>query len=1315
NWYPKEEMGNQSSARRTSLRERVTSMAQSGKDDVLEDSSRLMPDMFEISLSGHHGLPSQPNLMCFVPQYELLAVAAGSQHIKLYGREGIERFVLCASVAQGSLGAVASFLQCTSNDRLIFVSSDSGVQVIDLKHLQDEKQVVIAQLPPSWTTCRITAVETIKAQKSASFFFLALDDGSIRVVEEETCEFSTYEINLSDVDLQETKDMTINAMASNPADANQLLIAYDSILIVWDIAKQKATFKTTATSSVSSVAWHLSGKRFAAGLTDGSFAIYRTDKQQSMVFPLEKDPIVRLNWYTNDVTSPGILMTAQGSTVNLMYCPSNLSPKEAMSEMAKANFQWQTTKLSIPSTVMDVVWTSHVDKMETACAPFTCIVLAGDPMGGIFPMIHLYPVPCTVLASKDEFIWHDANSARLSLTELDQISCMQIINLSGSNGALRDDLFATFENGQPQDQVLGWTNPLRGGTLEIIHSSLSQEICQNLSPSDFKRVTLLVTGHASKVNICELLPRANGIGTGHLSLLHSVCLDQAELTSMDITCLHFCPQSKLLLVGMVSGEVAVFSFQESFQFVFSLHVHSNAIEKIALCASAGYVVLSDTFGVVSIIHLDSQEYKLAIFDISGDDPISVNSLAIHCNNLYVGRGNGQVELYDLYSADLLQSYSISDSAPEAISHLALLQENGCQVQQSLHLNEILEKNSQDNASDEIVLRIGELLKASSIPKLLVDPESLVTVELPTGPLGIFLQDENLERVVVNAFVPGDENARIMQTHGIQPNYTLVGINGNDITSIPKNDVVDLIAMLNEKTKQLTFTKPAEQPYVLCTKGRSVAIFCTSKPPTDPSRGNFKQCVDVDSLIELRSSIVAITSCSIPIDDKLETAFIVFDDSGYVYVLAIPSLRVVWSASLPSTFQSGYAFECTYAEISSNTGEIVLSISGGDLLRYSIFSPAISTELSMLQWMTSKIDFQSHEMEWMEKEDVVMERKNSGFFNLFTSTKDVFIMPSKETVERQKLLGDRPNKANQSTPQAGLGATMNALNEASQNLHLRGEKLADLGEKTEALKRNADEFYQTMKAFNQKQAKKKWRISYFEGFAPQLLFKVRFILEAPGMGHTWSSTKDEYYVGSTSPYTMNSFSSGTLSHDRKTDVIYDVHDGQEILVIGSRTCLPLLEAKGKKTKQTDLLKRLGLVVHTSGSRLTRSALVVITDLLRLDGNKLVPRNKTWGNIPTNWPSTSIKGPAEASGALRIGDIIYSINGVKVVNKTRSQVMKLIAEQSSHPLVLTFRHGEGVAPVQWENEYCFDPPEGEYKEPENEWGAAQPPKIGGSVSI
>ncbi|KAF0700447.1 Aste57867_9031 [Aphanomyces stellatus] len=223
-----------------------------------------------------------------------------------------------------------------------------------------------------------------------------------------------------------------------------------------------------------------------------------------------------------------------------------------------------------------------------------------------------------------------------------------------------------------------------------------------------------------------------------------------------------------------------------------------------------------------------------------------------------------------------------------------------------------------------------------------------------------------------------------------------------------------------------------------------------------------------------------------------------------------------------------------------------------------------------------------------------------------------------------------------------------------------------------------------------------------------------------MGQKWSKQRDDYYLGNGgSPYALNNIT-GILSHDRRTDVVLadggSGGDGPETqtVVIGSRGGLPLLDVKGKKkNKQPDLFKRLGLVVRTHGSRLTKSAHVVVTDMLRVvDGAKIVPRNKTWGADARNWQG--VKGPAEASGAIRVGDSIYSINGARVTNKSRSQVVKLLGEHGNRPIVLTFRHGDTMPTVPWEMETCVDPPDGEYIEPENEWGFLTPMKIG-SVSI
>ncbi|KDO34318.1 hypothetical protein SPRG_19133 [Saprolegnia parasitica CBS 223.65] len=260
--------------------------------------------MFTVSLAGHHGLPAQPSLVCYVAAHELLVVAAGYQQIKLYGEDGLELFVSCVA-NEATAGASTSFLQPTANGRIVLVSSDSGVQVVSLErcnlaHRRSSHpcrqgtrlniHTIFMPTSTSWTMCRITAVETIKSHKSAPFVFLALDDGSIQVVQEDTCAFTTYAIQAAQLGLS-GDDVAVSAMASNPSDANQLLLAYEGAheasIFLWDLAKKKVLHKATvppAHGSVQSLAWHASGKRFAAGFHDGAFGVFRTDKQQSAFF-----------------------------------------------------------------------------------------------------------------------------------------------------------------------------------------------------------------------------------------------------------------------------------------------------------------------------------------------------------------------------------------------------------------------------------------------------------------------------------------------------------------------------------------------------------------------------------------------------------------------------------------------------------------------------------------------------------------------------------------------------------------------------------------------------------------------------------------------------------------------------------------------------------------------------------------------------------------------------------------------------------------------------------------------------------------------
>jgi hypothetical protein len=216
-----------------------------------------------------------------------------------------------------------------------------------------------------------------------------------------------------------------------------------------------------------------------------------------------------------------------------------------------------------------------------------------------------------------------------------------------------------------------------------------------------------------------------------------------------------------------------------------------------------------------------------------------------------------------------------------------------------------------------------------------------------------------------------------------------------------------------------------------------------------------------------------------------------------------------------------------------------------------------------------------------------------------------------------------------------------------------------------------------------------------------------------MGQGWSRSGvpggGDFYVG---PIYATS-----LSHDRQTEVRaggVDANGDADSMQIGPRGQLAYLETPAMRRQ--DFFKRLGVVAKTRGSRLMQNAEVVVADYYRLDGKRFVARDRDQGPMPTNWQG--VKGPAEASGGLRVGDTLYAINHRLVVNKSRGQVLRqinaLLEKSDGVPVLLTFKHSEDVNAVPWELEVAMPPPEGVWTQLDNEWGPARPTKIS-SVSI
>ncbi|RHZ01653.1 hypothetical protein DYB31_008941 [Aphanomyces astaci] len=143
-------MGNQAGSPRKKKAEHGGNFEGGGSEDAC--SSKLVRDMFDLHLIGHHGLPSQPSRICYVPMLGLLVVATGYQQLKVYGEDGFEVYLPLRedkgdSTSSFSAGATPTFLDYTNSGKLVLVMSDSAVQVIDLANLQEGKDVVVAALP----------------------------------------------------------------------------------------------------------------------------------------------------------------------------------------------------------------------------------------------------------------------------------------------------------------------------------------------------------------------------------------------------------------------------------------------------------------------------------------------------------------------------------------------------------------------------------------------------------------------------------------------------------------------------------------------------------------------------------------------------------------------------------------------------------------------------------------------------------------------------------------------------------------------------------------------------------------------------------------------------------------------------------------------------------------------------------------------------------------------------------------------------------------------------------------------------------------
>lgn len=549
-----------------------------------------------------------------------------------------------------------------------------------------------------------------------------------KVVHEETGKRSTYAIHARET--METTQAVVTAIAVHPRDPNHLLLAYDSSprILLWDLAKRKVHREFTLAkphaaprgdedliNSVQSLSWHSSGKRFAAGFKFGGLGLFRVDKPNGQYHFLDlpinaregeekggniRTSISQIQWLCAPPNSrqshlPGAIVFTGGqadmesnNVITLVYPPKGLSPDDAISQLMKSEqLAWHVAHIESVNEAEIAGFCIAQDQVDycTKTAPFSMIVLSGNPMDGVLPAVSVQCLPCFVQlreADREEWEWdiaHLPEACRFPpLLQSSPLKTFTLINLAQPDSALQDDLFSTWEQ-EKQDPVFrvqlhpdfDW--PINGGsTMEpllkgFLHSSgaITDEL-----QSIFNNGTMLITGHANgRVVFWDVIPPAERTSKGTIQPLHSLEIPlQIEPipANKEISCVAFCHSARILAVGFVTGEVAVLEFGQwkqrrpsslmeshfasedddenpddgkkpsqkeivGFRTLFCTHLHSNAISRLCLSSAAGCIAVSDEGGVVSLIQIATQSSKLLICDLAStveEGPVSVESLLI---------------------------------------------------------------------------------------------------------------------------------------------------------------------------------------------------------------------------------------------------------------------------------------------------------------------------------------------------------------------------------------------------------------------------------------------------------------------------------------------------------------------------------------------------------------------------------------------------------------------------------------------------------------------------------------------------------------
>ncbi|RLN64975.1 hypothetical protein BBP00_00003113 [Phytophthora kernoviae] len=703
---------------------RTTSASQQAIDVLLSRPTALQPSMFSLHASAHHGVPSNSKALAYCSLQGLLAVGTAAGAVKLFGAEGLEvlleapetqshlvlgvthlqftarqRLVVAytdssirifdlatasilAHVPDSWTTTVITTLETISytNFPFFFVATDDG----EIHVIQEETGRVSTYVirPQDLTVPNAEGVTAMASHPRDSNLLLIAYDTCPAVL---MWDFAKRKV---------VREFTLTGKLHKAASPQASLSPSES--------SSADGGETYSYDSPQSLSWHSSGKRFVAGFKQGGFAVFRVDKSHGLyryaaASPNANDKITsvkQIKWVCAPPSSrlahlPGAIMFAGGrpdasesNLLTLIHPPNDGRPSDdALVDLFKSEkLMWSIATIESANHAEITTFVAAQDQVDhcVKMAPLSVIVLSGNPLDGCLPTVSVQCLPCFVKlcdGDKEEWEWRPERLPEPviipPLLQASQFKTFALVSLSQSDSALQDDLISTWkqEKHDPMFRLLhngDFEWPVNGGSvLEPMLKGFiaSSGVLDNEGVISLNS-TLLVTGHANgHVLFWETQSASDHSSKGGIKLLHVVDIS-LQMTpapvNTGITCLTFCDDSRTLVVGFTSGEVAVLEFTKKlsdddrinsdhleeekgtpsdssdsniqevsgFRVLFSIHVHNKPISKFALSSSYGYVAVADGAGMVSLVHLKTQAFQVLVCEIApvGDEPTSVDSL-----------------------------------------------------------------------------------------------------------------------------------------------------------------------------------------------------------------------------------------------------------------------------------------------------------------------------------------------------------------------------------------------------------------------------------------------------------------------------------------------------------------------------------------------------------------------------------------------------------------------------------------------------------------------------------------------------------------